>query len=41
MPKNEENTEKPADLTAVLLRGGLFLNRKPLQINYPADNQLH
>lgn len=41
MSKNEENTEKPADLTAVLLRGGLFLNRKPLQINYPADNQLH
>lgn len=41
MPKNEQNTEKLADLPAVLLRGGLFLNRKQFLTIYPTDNQLH
>jgi hypothetical protein len=37
MPKNEQNTEKPTDLPAVLMHGAIFLNRKPLQTNYPTE----
>ncbi len=40
MPKNEQNAGKPANLPSLLLRGGLFLNRKPLQTNFPTDNLL-